>query len=130
MGEIQGYNISRDDISGRVCVAKCDYSNDCGSILAQQQGTTSANYKRTNLVYTGSGSLDNTIAVVGQDMSATPYHNSNLNYGGIYLDEDWMDKLCKAVKATDYHIEEIKGVNESIDDEEITVPPMRGFIEI
>lgn len=104
MGDSQGYNISRNDITDRVWVAKCDYSNDCGSVLAQ--GTSSANFMRSNLVYTGT--LDNTIAV-GRDSS-----------GGICLDEDWMDSFCKKLKA----------VNESNDCDEVTVPPMRGFIEI
>lgn len=106
MGDLQGYNISRNDITDRQWVAKCDYSNDCGSVLAQ--GTSSANFMRSNLVYTGSGTLDNTIAV-GRDSS-----------GGIYLDEAWMDDLCK----------KIKGINESKDCDDVTVPPMRGFIEI
>lgn len=103
MGDLQGYNISRNDITDRVWVAKCDYSNDCGSVLAQ--GTSSANLMRSNLVYTGT--LDNTIAV-GCDSS-----------GGIGF-EDWMDELCKKIKT----------VNESKECDDVTVPPMRGFIEI
>lgn len=88
-------------------VAKCDYSNDCGSVLAQ--GTSSANFMRSNLVYTGT--LDNSITV-------------ERSSGGIHLDEDWMDSFCKRLKG------ELKTVNESKDCDDIIVPPMRGFIEI
>jgi hypothetical protein len=107
MGELHGYDVSvRNNISDRVCVSNVD-SLEAGTF------TLKADY---------SSGLDNTIAVVGcHGTSATPYHNSNLKYGGIYLDEDWMDKLCKEIKTK---------VNESIDCDEITVPPMRGFIEI
>lgn len=111
MGDSQGYNISRNDITDRVWVAKCDYSNDCGSVLAQ--GTSSANFMRSNLVYTGSGTLDNTIAVGCSD-----------DIGGICLDEKWLDEFSKKLNR------EIKAINESNDCDEVTVPPMRGFIEI
>lgn len=108
MGEIQGYNISRNDISDRVCVGNVEH-------LGTGSWTLKADY---------SSGLDNTIAVVGQGTSAAPYHHSNLNYGGICLDEDWMDKLCKEIKGG------FKTIGESKDYDEITVPPMRGFIEI
>lgn len=94
--------------SAPVWTAKCDYSNDCGSITSTQQGTSSANFMRSNLVYTGSSAPDNIVAVGCRDC------------GGIRLDEEWMDDLCKKIKA----------INESKDCDEITVPPMRGFIEI
>ena len=106
MGDSQGYNVSlRNDISGRLCA--------CSDLGLQETGswTLKADY---------SSGLNNSVAVVGQGTSAAPYYHSNLNYGGIRLDEDWMDKLCK----------EIKAVTESKDCDEITVPPMRGFIEI
>lgn len=102
-GEIQGYNVSlRNNITDRPCVGNVD---NLGTY------TLKTDY---------SSGLDNSIAVGCQGTSATPYRNSNLNYGGIYVDEDWMDKLCK----------EIKAINESKDCDDITVPPMRGFIEI
>jgi hypothetical protein len=103
MGEIQTYNVSRNDISDRVCVGSVN-NLGTGSI------TIASDY---------SSGLNNAVAV-GWQGTASPYRNSNLNYGGIYLDEDWANKLCK----------EIKAINESSDCDEITVPPMRGFIEI
>lgn len=103
MGELHTYNISMNDISDRVCVGSVN-NLGTGSI------TLASDY---------SSGHNNTIAV-GCQGTAEPYRNCSLKYGGTYLDEDWAGKLCK----------EIKAINESSDCDEITVPPMRGFIEI
>lgn len=93
---------------------KADYSSGLDNTVAVGcQGTSSANFMRSNLVYTGSGTLDNSIAVGCSDAT-----------GGICLDEKWLDEFSKKLMG------EIKAINESNDCDEVTVPPMRGFIEI
>ena len=96
--------------SAHVWTAKCDYSNDCGSILAGQQGTTATNYSKSNLVYNGStyktiGALDNMATGISMD--------------------DYIQELVEKL----WYSGQLKWCNEDVDGE-VTIPPMRGFIEI
>ena len=109
MGELTGYNVGLSNGYGKDgFVMKCDYSNDCGSILAGQQGTSAANYSKSNLVYTGSTTL--------KTISSGGFHEMET---GISMDDyikNEIEKLANKFLAKN--------------DEDVVIPPMRGFIEI
>ena len=113
MGELTGYNVGLSNGYGKDgFVMKCDYSNDCGSILAGQQGTSAANYSKSNLVYTGS---------TYKTISAGEFNNMAT---GISIDD-----YIKGVVENLWCSGQLKECNEDVDGE-VTIPPMRGFIEI
>lgn len=114
MGELTGYNVGLSNGYGKDgLVMKCDYSNDCDSILAGQQGTSAANYSKSNLVYTGTTTLK-TISSGGLNNMAA----------GISMD-DYIKEMVENLWCSG----QLKGCNEDVDGE-VTIPPMRGFIEI
>ena len=101
MGELSEYNIGLSNGYGKPgFVMKCDYSNDCNSLIVGQHGTSSVNYSKYNLIHTGS-------------MEA-----------GISM-EDYIKDVVENLLCSG----QLKECNEDVDGE-VTVPPMRGFIEI
>lgn len=124
MGDSQGCGLYRNDISGRLCAGgvdnlgtgsytlKADYSSGLDNTINIGCQGTSATLSRSNLVYTGSSALDNIVAVGCRDC------------GGIRLD-DYIEELAENLLCSGQQ----KGRNEDVDGE-VTVPPMRGFIEI
>ena len=101
--------------SAPVWTAKCDYSNDCGSILVGQQGVSAANYPKSNLTYTG-GTL--------KTISSDAFKETGICLGGISMDD-----YIKDVVENLWCSGQLKECNEDVDGE-VTIPPMRGFIEI